>query len=78
MWDLPGPGPEPVSPALAGGLPTTVPPGKPLSVVLSQRVCGTLHSDLKKLMQAAVTAGKQVEETMACLLRLLMQTKSAM
>ena len=30
MWDLPGPGIEPVSPALAGGLPTTAPPGKPL------------------------------------------------
>ena len=29
MWDLPGPGLEPVSPALAGGLPTTVPAGKP-------------------------------------------------
>ena len=29
MWDLPGPGLEPVSPALAGGLPTTGPPGKP-------------------------------------------------
>ena len=28
-WDPPGPGPEPTSPALAGGLPTTVPPGKP-------------------------------------------------
>ena len=28
MWDLPGPGPEPVSPALADGLPTTAPPGK--------------------------------------------------
>ena len=30
MWDLPGPGLTPVSPALAGGLPTTAPPGKPL------------------------------------------------
>ena len=30
MWDLPGPGLEPVSPALAGGLSTTAPPGKPL------------------------------------------------
>ena len=30
MWDLPGPGLEPVSPALAGGFPTTAPPGKPL------------------------------------------------
>ena len=29
MWDLPGPGIEPVSPALAGGFLTTVPPGKP-------------------------------------------------
>ena len=30
MWDLPGPGLEPVSPALAGGFLTTVPPGKSL------------------------------------------------
>ena len=29
MWDLPGPGLEPVSPALAGGFLTTAPPGKP-------------------------------------------------
>ena len=29
MWDLPGPGLEPVSPALAGGFLTTEPPGKP-------------------------------------------------
>ena len=29
MWDPPRPGPEPMSPALAGGFPTTVPPGKP-------------------------------------------------
>ena len=29
MWDLPRPGPEPVSPALAGRLSTTAPPGKP-------------------------------------------------
>ena len=29
MWDLPRPGLEPVSPALAGGFPTTAPPGKP-------------------------------------------------
>ena len=28
-WDLPGPGLEPVSPALAGGFLTTVPPRKP-------------------------------------------------
>ena len=35
MWDLPGPGHEPVSPALAGGLSTTAPPGKPLHQVFN-------------------------------------------
>ena len=30
LWDPPGSGLEPVSPALAGGFPTTAPPGKPL------------------------------------------------
>ena len=29
MWDLPGPGTEPVSPATAGGFFITGPPGKP-------------------------------------------------
>ena len=29
MWDPPRPGLEPVSPASAGRLPTTAPPGKP-------------------------------------------------
>ena len=28
LWHLPGPGLEPMSPALAGGFPTTVPPRK--------------------------------------------------
>ena len=41
MWDLPGPGLEPVSPALAGGFLTTAPPGKsqqyPLLIVGSLR-----------------------------------------
>ena len=32
MWDLPRPGLEPLSPALAGGFSTTAPPGKPYSV----------------------------------------------
>ena len=34
MRDPPRPGPEPVSPALAGRLSTTVPPGKPLLISL--------------------------------------------
>ena len=33
MWDLPGPGIEPVSPALAGRFFATGPPGKSLSCV---------------------------------------------
>ena len=32
MWDLPGPGLKPVSPALASGFLTTVPPGKPFII----------------------------------------------
>ena len=35
MWDPPRPGLEPVSPALAGGLSTTAPPGKPHSLSLN-------------------------------------------
>ena len=31
MWDLPRPGLEPASPALAGRFSTTAPPGKPFS-----------------------------------------------
>ena len=33
MWDLPGPGLEPVPPALAGGFLTTAPPGKPRKAI---------------------------------------------
>ena len=39
MWDLPGPGFEPVSPALAGGFLTTVPPGKSLFVYFNVEEC---------------------------------------
>ena len=40
MWDLPGPGPEPMSPALAGGFLTTVPPGKPKTFLdITQHPC---------------------------------------
>ena len=34
MWDLPRPGLEPVSPALAGRFSTTAPPGKPQEISL--------------------------------------------
>ena len=46
VWDLPRPGLEPVSPALAGRLSTTAPPGKPfffsLSCTLAQFLVGHL------------------------------------
>ena len=35
MWDLPRPGLEPASPALAGRLSTTAPPGKPRDLLLT-------------------------------------------
>ena len=41
MWDLPGPGIEPVFPALAGGFLTTVPPGKPSFLFIDK-----LHSTI--------------------------------
>ena len=37
-WDLPRPGLEPVSPALAGRLSTTAPPGKPFFLFLKIRM----------------------------------------
>ena len=36
MWVLPGPGIEPVSPALVGGFLTTEPPGSPPSSLLKR------------------------------------------
>ena len=38
MWDLPGPGLEPMSPALAGGFLTTAPPGKSLRSISNSEV----------------------------------------
>ena len=38
MWDPPGPGHEPVSPALAGGFSTTAPPGKPCPVTIDSHL----------------------------------------
>ena len=37
MWDLPGPGLEPMSPALAGRFSTTAPPGKSLHISFVKR-----------------------------------------
>ena len=43
MWDLPRPGLEPVSPALAGRFLTTAPPGKPYIFVLIVALGNTIH-----------------------------------
>ena len=39
MWDLPRPGLEPVSPALAGRFSTTSPPGKPHFILFLKKSC---------------------------------------
>ena len=44
-WDLPGSGLKPVSPSLAGGFLTTVPPGKPTQAILDLTVWGELSED---------------------------------
>ena len=45
MWDLPGPGIEPASPALAGRFLTTAPPGKSLpSVLMMLCLCSCLKT----------------------------------
>ena len=42
MWDLPRPGLEPMSPALAGGFSTTAPPGKPSLIFLKDQISDLL------------------------------------
>ena len=44
MWDLPRPGLEPVSPALAGRCSTTTPPGKPLNYFFIQTSSSLISS----------------------------------
>ena len=47
-WDLPGPGREPVSPALAGGFLTTGPPGKSLRRFLTDLIVDSFLFFLNK------------------------------
>ena len=46
MWDLPRPGLEPVSPALAGRFSTTEPPGKPLYFAHFKTLNNTLDESI--------------------------------
>ena len=54
MWDLPRPGLEPLSPALAGRFSTTAPPGKPNSCLL--KLPGELKQQFKRLPGMAGTS----------------------
>ena len=51
MWDLPGPGLEPVAPALAGGFSTTAPPGKShftyIKLVVELSMNFSLHTNIR-------------------------------
>ena len=50
MWDLPGPGLEPVSPALAGGFLTTAPPGNSMAFIFKlHALFQSLYKDLLTL-----------------------------
>jgi len=49
MWDLPGPGIEPMFPALSGGFLTTRPPGQPNLVLLKVILLFKLKKKNKKL-----------------------------
>ena len=54
MWDLPGPGLEPMSPALAGGFLSTVPPGKPQSED-TYLTCKTLPAYCQSITQFKIS-----------------------
>ena len=48
MWDLPRPGLEPMSPALAGRFSTTAPPGKPFVLFLNQKEISSVGTYYQK------------------------------
>ena len=50
MWDLPRPGLEPLSPALAGRLSTTAPPGKPPGDVFNKFADDTDAAGLRTIL----------------------------
>ena len=54
MRDLPGPGIEPVSPAMAGGFFTTEPLGKPRNCVSSSEIC----HDFERKQSISTVLGK--------------------
>ena len=61
MWDLPRPGLEPVSHALAGGFSTTAPPGKPYAYYFT--LCNFFFSNMKGNLSARVTEKSMADST---------------
>ena len=55
MWDLPRPGLEPVSPALAGRFSTTAPPGKPSRWILNHRATREVRANDLLLIHLELT-----------------------
>ena len=76
MWDLPRPGLEPVSPALAGRFSTTAPPGKPCLSLLNVRIeswsswrLQNQHgANIQKVFTSCLKAGLERAFTKAALL----------
>ena len=64
MWDLPRPGLEPVSPALAGRFSTTAPPGKPAKTNLKKlNFTPTRMATIKKIIKSVGENMEKLELT---------------
>ena len=58
MWDLPRPGLEPVSPALAGRFSTTAPPGKPGHIAFNPFFNASISNMVRESMVILIYLGK--------------------
>ena len=73
MWDLPGPGIETVSPALAGRLLTTVPPGKSAGFFLIKAISITLTHGQTEEGQIHLFTVQMVQIQLACIFKNICQ-----
>ena len=62
MWDLPGPGLEPMSPALAGRFLTTVPPGKLRQIFVSNTILRFKKSEFLGKTADSRTVAENVQD----------------
>ena len=80
MWDLPGPGLKPVSPALAGRLLTTAPPGKPqCALFIAQATLSWASNTVVSLMNIShlgLLALSKARSYVLCYILSLLQTVS--